>query len=367
MSFLLIVGIFSIKNINAKDIDNLGCLLGRNINSKIDEVRIKPTIYGYDAVSKKPVPMPDSTPFNESMYILEDIKASLTNDGSIHEGDFFTYQLDHANRLGGFQKDGNIPVADIYVELPDGSSVLFAHAILNNDENLITYVLTDFIETQKKVEFSVQEAWTIKPYVVADNGERTFADTFATTPHTYKYTVDYGANFDDPYKNNNFSLVSRMLFIDQVTNTYEQIFLLNPKNTELPQGFELSYISGAKDNKYLSPLDGSAVIKVYEVEDGYKIPDTFGVNFSELKDVTDSLTVGTGIQGFKKFTFSKATTKRYIIHLTNKYISNQTTAPDGSMLEAQETINSGFLVTTKGLPNEPHYVYNQILILKKLL
>lgn len=67
------------------------CELGKNINTRIKDITIKEYLYGYNKSTQKVEQLPDHTPVTEWVYIMENIKGTLVNDGSLKAGDYFTY------------------------------------------------------------------------------------------------------------------------------------------------------------------------------------------------------------------------------------------------------------------------------------
>lgn len=333
------------------------CELGKNINTRIKDITIKEYLYGYNKSTQKVEQLPDHTPVTEWVYIMENIKGTLVNDGSLKAGDYFTYQLDSADRLGGFQSPETVQVGNLYVtDAKTGEEVLFAYANLDPDNNKITYILSDYIEGKESVSFELEQGWTIKPDVIRKNGEYTFQDTFAEKPVKYTHTIAYGGNADERQGANTFSLISRILYVNPAEKAYTQIGYLNPRGTELKGGFTVEYISGTENGNYTTPLADTAEFRVYEVPDGYEFPDTFGVDLSALKDVTDTLEVSKGSQGFTKYTMGTDTQKRYVFYLKNNYVSNKELNEDNILVETQKTIYSAFNVTTPGISSNGNHL-----------
>lgn len=346
---------------NAESMNNLNCAIYNNINEKVRVDKLEQVIFGYDFATGN-MGVLNTNMLNESSYIKENVIANITNDGTIKEGDYFTYELDKASRLGGFLIPEAIKVDDIYVVNPQGVSEVFAYAFYDASKNIITYVLSDFIEKVNSVDFDLEQGWIIKSDIVKYNGAYTFKDKFANKEISYTYEIDYGANYDERMQGNTFSLVSRFLNINPNDKTYEQIGILNPRGQAFSDGFAVEYISGVENGEYVTPLNDQSIFKIFEVPDDYQIPDTFNIEFDKLNDVTDTFAKLSGLQGFTKYEMPmESTSKRYIFYLKNNYLSRKEQNADGVMVETQRTISSGFNVVITNSANTNHTVSNKIM------
>lgn len=330
------------------------CEASRDVSSLFQDAVLDQHLYGYNSATGSMGVLPETASINEYSYVIEDFTGRLVNDGTLKAGDFFTYQLDPAARLGGFQSARSVRVNDLVVTDENGNPFTLATASFDYETNRITYTLTSFIEGRAEAYVENSEAYLVKPDVVPNNGVREFTNEFAGTTNTFSYNVDYRGNVPNVTGSNTYSFFSAILEVDRTDKSYTQIFYLDPQGAELPDGFSGGYLS--TDNT--TPFGPNAKITAYKLPENYVFPDTFGVDFTALagNDVTAEVVNGSTIS------VPGPTSDRYVFKLVNNYISNTTVNANGNEVETINTINSGINIDAMAAPNtRNHLSRNRIL------
>ncbi|MDY5585169.1 MAG: SpaA isopeptide-forming pilin-related protein, partial [Arcanobacterium sp.] len=329
------------------------CEAPRDVSNLFKEAVLDQYLYGYNFNTGQMETLPETASINEYSYVVEDFSGRLVNDGTLKQGDFFTYQLDPAARVGGFKAAQAVTVNDLIVTDENGTKHTLATASFDYTTNKVTYTLTSFIEGKEQVYVENSESFLVKPNVVTTNGVREFTNTFAGTTNTFSYNVDYRGNVPTSRGTNSYSFFSAILEIDPANTSYTQVFYLNPQGVELPNGFTGDYYS--LDNA--TPFGANAQLTAYKLPADYKFSDTFGVDFAALApyEVTADVVQGSTIS------VAGPTTDRYVFRLVNNYISNKAPDENGILVETQQTLISGINIAPMADPNTSnHYSYSVI-------
>lgn len=295
------------------------CLVGKNVNAFVDTVVPNHIPYVGNAGE-----------FNFYTIVLSTYNISIDNsDKKIVSGDFFELKMDPKIRQLGVTDPSLVNVFN----LSNGENIL-ANAEFDYKNNKIIYRFTEEVEKLDQIETQAITVDYPNYKNLQYNGEHTFTTTIGNFVDEYKLNVNMDANItksQTPAKDVRVSWGIQN--VKNNTRDYLQTYYIEP--TELTNGpLRLDWLHKDTETNTFSPESEDIDFKIYEVPEGYNLPDSFGVNTDELIDITDTFTVtplsDRGNSRVQKTNF----TRPVVVVINNKF-------PD---MGAKYSIGSAFMV-----------------------
>lgn len=316
---LLVTGMYTNTTPNVSFANEDKCITGKDITDKITP-NLDMYIFGLDLGTYfntgqvKMIRQPDDTIIQQYHYVITDFASNLDNSTKEYKkGDYFVLNLPKGARVGGLLHKESALVNDIKVTNPQtGEEKVFAEARYDFNTNTVYYVLTDYIEDKENVNFGSGVEWTVAEDYALYNKPYTFTSKFGSHEVTKEFSNHRDAN------DGSRTLPTTVVYVNPKDNyRYEQVAVHTVSDNQQRTGFKVKYNSPSA-----TPFANDGVFKVYEVPDGYPIPDSYYVDRTQLTDITDQL-VKTSENGTVAYTIPTPSAKKYIYYLLNRYTPEQ--------------------------------------------
>lgn len=205
---------------------------------------------------------------------------------SITGGDTFEVKVSDNVNLHGISKDPEID--DLYY-----NGELLAKAEVQADGRTIIYRFTNYVDKIANIKMNISFPLFIDKVNVPENSTENVVVTVDGNKFSKTFDVDYTR--DSYYKNKDekedVETLSGKANLDTVTDkSYHHTIYVNTNNQELTNS-KLRIRNQDNTDGAIFDQDVLDSVKVYRLNDGKQLKDSFNLDYNDLTDVTDQATI----------------------------------------------------------------------------
>lgn len=212
---------------------------------------------------------------------------SFTVAKDVRPADQFTIQLS-SNLMVALNGHPEKPVPDF----SDQDGVVIAMGAYDRDKHELVYTFTNYVTEHRQIIGELEGELAIDPLTTPEN--EFGLECFISVDD---YRKDFIIDIDYPDLANDMFLgiSSRMMHFDKDQQLFEDIIYVNPAQKDLNHAyivFNTSDLVEELSNAIVKP--STMRIEIYRNSRGLKLPQSYGVNFQRLRDITNRFPVVEG-------------------------------------------------------------------------
>ena len=212
---------------------------------------------------------------------------SFTVAKDVRPADQFTVQLS-PNLMVALNGHPEKPIPDF----SDQNGTVIAMGAYDQDKHELVYAFTNYVTEHRQIIGELEGELAVDPLTTPEN-EFGLECFISVDDYRKDFTIDI--DYPDLANDMFLGISSRMMYFDKDQQLFEDIIYVNPAQKDLNHAyivFNTSDLVEELSNAIVKP--STMRIEIYRNSRGLKLPQSYGVNFQRLRDITNRFPVVEG-------------------------------------------------------------------------